>query len=479
MGLREKYFVPSSDYSIESKLAWLSGYLDADGTVTNNNGSQSLQIASINREFLQEVQLMLQTLGADSKVTVNKEAGTTMMPKNDGTGDYAEYQTKEIYRILINGNSLFLLDQLGLKCNRLIWTVREPNRKASHFIRIESIKEASGLHDTFCFTEPKRHMGMFNGLLTGNCSEIALPDNEEWSFVCNLSSMNVLHFDEWKDTDAVETMVFFLDAVMTEFIGKLETYRDSNETDKIHIFKFMEKAYNFAKANRALGLGVLGWHSLLQSKMLPFASVESSLLNEQIFKTIEERSDLASRELAKIFGEPSVMKGTGRRNATLQAVAPTTSSAFIIGQVSQSIEPIWSNNYIKDIAKAKVEIKNPYLEEILEKYGKNERAVWVDIRNHDGSVQHLGFLTDNEREVFKTFSEINQYEVINQASIRQKYIDQSQSLNVMVNPSTSTKDINALHIYAWENDIKTLYYQHSTNAAQALFRSSVCLACEA
>ncbi len=311
------------------------------------------------------------------------------------------------------------------------------------------------------------------------CSEIALPDNKDWSFVCNLSSMNALHFDEWKDTDAVETMTFFLDAVMTEFIEKLEVYRDSKNPDKNKIFLFMEKAYNFAKANRALGIGVLGWHSLLQSKMIPFESVDASLLNEELFKTIDERSIIASEKLAEMFGEPLVMEGTGQRNATLLAVAPTTSSAFILGQVSQSIEPIWSNNYIKDIAKAKVEVKNQYLEEVLEKYGKNNRDTWVDIRNHDGSVQHLDYLTDNEREVFKTFSEINQYEVINQASIRQRYIDQSQSLNIMVNPATSAKDINALHIYAWENGIKTLYYQHSTNAAQALFRSSVCLACEA
>lgn len=311
------------------------------------------------------------------------------------------------------------------------------------------------------------------------CSEIALPDNKDWSFVCNLSSMNALHFDEWKDTDAVETMTFFLDAVMTEFIEKLEVYRDSKKPDENKIFLFMEKAYNFAKANRALGIGVLGWHSLLQSKMIPFESVDASLLNEELFKTIDERSIVASEKLAGMFGEPLVMEGTGRRNSTLLAVAPTTSSAFILGQVSQSIEPIWSNNYIKDIAKAKIEIKNQYLEEVLEKYGKNDRETWVDIRNHDGSVQHLDYLTENEREVFKTFSEINQYEVINQASIRQRYIDQSQSLNIMVNPATSTKDINALHIYAWENGIKTLYYQHSTNAAQALFRSSVCLACEA
>ena len=311
------------------------------------------------------------------------------------------------------------------------------------------------------------------------CSEIALPDNERWSFVCNLSSMNALHFDEWKDTDAVETMIFFLDAVMTEFIEKLEAYRDSESLDKRQIFTFMEKAYTFAVENRALGLGLLGWHSLLQSQMIPFESVEASLLNEQIFKTIKERSTVATKELAKMFGEPLVMKGTGRRNATLAAVAPTTSSAFILGQVSQSIEPIWSNNYVKDVAKVKTTIKNQYLEEVLEKYGKNNRDTWIDIQNHDGSVQHLDYLTQNEKDVFKTFSEINQYEIVNQASVRQKYIDQGQSLNIMINPKTSAKELNELHLYAWENGIKTLYYQHTTSAAQEFYRSNVCLACEA
>lgn len=154
------------------------------------------------------------------------------------------------------------------------------------------------------------------------CSEIALPNNERWSFVCNLSSMNALHFDEWKDTDAVETMTFFLDAVMSEFIEKLEKLRDTDNSEQREAFRFMERAYNFAKENRALGIGVLGWHSLLQSKMIPFESVEASLLNEQIFKTIQERSQSASEELAKLYGEPEFLKGTGRRNSTTMAVAP-------------------------------------------------------------------------------------------------------------------------------------------------------------
>ncbi len=311
------------------------------------------------------------------------------------------------------------------------------------------------------------------------CSEITLPNNNEWSFVCNLSSMNLLHYDEWKDTDAVETMIYFLDAVMTEFLTKLERLRDSDKAEDRKAFEFMERAYNFAKDNRALGLGALGWHSYLQSKMIPFESLDASKLNAWIFRDIQEKATKASKELAELYGEPEVLKGYGRRNSTLTAVAPTTSSAFILGQVSQSIEPIWSNNYVKDVAKAKVTIRNPYLREVLKSYGKDTREVWNNIRDHDGSVQQLDFLSDHEREVFKTFSEIDQYVILDQAAIRQQYIDQSQSLNLMINPEMSAKEINDLYLFAWENGIKTLYYQHSTNAAQQFSKDKICSVCEA
>lgn len=311
------------------------------------------------------------------------------------------------------------------------------------------------------------------------CSEIALPNNEEWSFVCNLSSMNILHYDEWKDTDAVETMVYFLDAVMTDFITKLERLRDSDSEEDNLAFFFMKKAHKFAVENRALGLGALGWHSYLQSKMIPFESMDAFKLNADVFRTIKTRAYKASEELAEKFGEPTVLKGYGRRNTTLTAIAPTTSSSFILGQVSQSIEPIWSNNYVKDVAKTKVTLRNPYLEAILEEKGKNTRDIWNDIRDHDGSVQHLEFLTDHEKEVFKTFSEIDQYVILDQASTRQQFLDQSQSLNLMINPTMSAKEINELYIFAWENKVKSLYYQHSTNAAQQFSKDKLCSSCEA
>ncbi len=311
------------------------------------------------------------------------------------------------------------------------------------------------------------------------CTEIMLPSNENWSFVCVLSSINLLHYDKWKNTDAVETMVYFLDAVITEFLEKLEVYRDSSDREDRQTFLFMERAYNFAKENRALGLGALGWHSLLQSKRLAFNSQEAYDLNNEIFREIKTKSYKASTELAQRFGEPEVLKGYGRRNATLNAVAPTTSSAFILGQVSQGIEPIWSNIYVKDIAKIKVTIKNQYLMELLEEKNQNTPEVWRSIRDRDGSVQHLEFLTDEEKDVFKTYSEIDQLDVVYQAANRQNHIDQGQSVNIIVHPDMPTKEVNKIHVTAWKLGLKSLYYQHSMNAAQKFKQKKECASCEA
>lgn len=212
--------------------------------------------------------------------------------------------------------------------------------------------------------------------------------------------------------------------------------------------------------------------------MIAFEDPEAIELNKEIFALIKERSYQASEELAKEYGEPEVLKGYGRRNTTLIAIPPTTSSAFICEQTSQSIEPWWSNCYVKDLAKMKVTIKNKALEKLLEEKGQNTREIWKSIRDHDGSVQHLDFLSQKEKNVFKTFSEINQYVIIDQAADRQKFIDQGQSLNLMIHPDTSAKDINALYIDAWKQGIKSLYYQHSKSAAQELSRKITCAGCE-
>jgi len=340
-------------------------------------------------------------------------------------------------------------------------------------------------HDTMNKKAPEVYRDKGAKIYNSNlCSEIALHNSEEESFVCVLSSMNVLHYDEWKDTDAVETMVYFLDAVVTEFLTKIEDLRDNGTLEGKRAFYNLEKAYNFAKRQRALGLGVLGWHSLLQSKGLPFDTRETAKLNVEVFKLIKEKSYKASEELADIFGEPEYLEGYGRRNVTLNAIAPTTSSAFILGQVSQSIEPLFSNCFVKDVAKLKITVRNPVLKELLAEMGKDTKEVWDSIKKQDGSVQHLDFLTDEQKDVFRTFAEINQASIINQAAVRQDYIDQSQSLNLMISPDMPTRDVNKLLIDAWQLGVKTLYYQHSMNSAQAFARKKLnlndlqCVACE-
>jgi ribonucleoside-diphosphate reductase alpha chain len=299
------------------------------------------------------------------------------------------------------------------------------------------------------------------------CSEIALSTEVGESFVCCLSSMNLLHYDEWKDTDAVEILTYFLDAVMTEFIEKAQK------------ISFMKRTVAFAKNQRAIGIGVLGWHSYLQSKMIPFESIQANGINVEIHKLIQEKSHEASKQMAKEYGEPPLLEGYGMRNTTTMAIAPTTSSSFILGQVSPSVEPLNSNYFVKDLAKGKFTYKNPYLKKLLKEHDADNKDVWKTILISGGSVQNLHFLSDEEKAVFKTFGEISQHDILIQASSRQKYIDQSQSLNLMIHPATPAKDVNKLLIDAWEMGIKTLYYHRGTNPAQELSRDLMtCSHCE-
>ena len=299
------------------------------------------------------------------------------------------------------------------------------------------------------------------------CSEIFLHSSEEESFVCCLSSLNLLEWDEIVKTDAIETLVYFLDAVMEEYIQKTED------------IPYMKASHNFAKRQRALGVGVLGWHSFLQSKLIPFEGMEAKFINTEIHKTIREKADSATKQLSVLLGEPSHLEGYGRRNMTTMAIAPTTSSSFILGQVSPSIEPLNSNYFTKDLAKGKFTYKNPYLERLLEEKKKNTQTTWKSILSKGGSVQHLNFLSDEEKSVFKTFGETSQKEIVIQASQRQKFIDQGQSLNLMISPKCPPKQVSELLIFGWEQGVKSFYYQRSANPSQELARSILnCSSCE-
>lgn len=299
------------------------------------------------------------------------------------------------------------------------------------------------------------------------CSEISLPTNKDESFVCCLASMNMELYDQWKDTDAVETAIWFLDGIMEEFIQKSKN------------LPYMERPYNFAKRHRALGLGVMGYHAYLQKNMIPFESFDAKQITAAFFKDIQSKTIKASENLAKEYGEPELLKGYGRRNTTLMAVAPTTSSSSILGQTSPGIEPYNSNYYKVGLSKGNFTRKNKFLEKLLDEKGLNTPEIWSSILIKQGSVQHLSELTDYEKNVFKTFKEINPYEIIRQAAIRQKYIDQSQSLNINIPPDTSIKEVNTLMIEAWKLGVKSLYYQRSESVAHRManaFKDS-CEAC--
>jgi len=300
------------------------------------------------------------------------------------------------------------------------------------------------------------------------CSEIALPSTYDESFICCLSSMNLELYDEWKDTGAVKLAIYFLDAVLQEFIAKTEDNY------------YLAPANRFAKRHRALGLGVMGWHSYLQKNNIPFEGMESKRLTTVIFKDISEKAHKASVELASIYGEPEILKDYGKRNTTLMAIAPTTSSSAILGQASPGIEPFSSNYYKAGLSKGNFMRKNKYLRQLLIEKGLDNEDVWRSIMLNHGSVQHLNGLSIEEKAVFKTFKEISQLEIIQQASIRQKYIDQAQSLNLNIPSNLPVKDVNMLMIEAWKLGVKTLYYQRSQSVSKEFIANMVtCVSCEA
>jgi ribonucleoside-diphosphate reductase alpha chain len=301
------------------------------------------------------------------------------------------------------------------------------------------------------------------------CNEIYLYTDPDHTFVCCLSSLNLLRWDEWKNSDLVRTAVYFLDAVMEEYIQKAQNMRG------------FESAVRFAKKSRALGVGVLGWHSLLQSKNIPFDSFDAMTLNAKIFKHMREMSDKTTLELGKIYGEPEWCNGSGRRNSHCLAIAPTVSNALISGGVSQGIEPIISNVYAQKSAKGTFIRKNPELKKLLEAKGKDTIEIWNKINSNMGSVSGLDFLTREEKDVFMTAKEINQFAIINQAAQRQKWIDQGQSVNLFFGTNSDPKYIHEVHMEAWRKGMKGLYYcrTESVLRTDSVFRSKDdCRACE-
>ena len=319
-----------------------------------------------------------------------------------------------------------------------------------------------------------------NGLkvhMTNICSEITLHTDENHSFVCCLSSLNLAKYEEWKDTNLIHDAIWFLDGVMEEFIQRAKGLRG------------FENAVRSAQRGRALGLGVLGWHTYLQDKGIPFEGLLAQFETRKIFSQIKIESERASRALAETYGEPLWCAGTGLRNTHLRAIAPTVSNSKLSGNVSPGIEPWAANVFTEQSAKGTFIRKNPTLVKLLKKHKLNTNEIWDKILADGGSVQNIDELDSiqmahdiSAKEVFKTFKEINQLELVNQAGIRQQYIDQSVSLNLAFPSVATPKWINQVHMEAWKKGIKTLYYVRTESVlrgdiAQAAMNPD-CLSCD-
>ncbi len=448
-----------------TKLNWLAGFLDGDGTVTTNGDTQTIQCSSIHKEFLQDVRLMLTTLGVDPKIAVMAEAGDRLLP--DGHGGSKLFPCATTYRLIITAGDSQRLLNLGLKLSRLKINMRETQRDAHQFVRVVSIVDEGRYSDTYCFNEPIEHMGVFEGVLTGNCSEITLPTGKDHhgqdrTAVCCLSSLNFETWDEWSKNDIfIEDVMRFLDNVLQDYIDRAEPT--------------MRKARYSALRERSVGLGVMGFHSFLQSKSIPFEGALAKSWNMRFFKHIKKHVDAASVKLAQERGAcpDAAEHGVMERFACKTAIAPTASISIICGGTSACIEPIPANIYTHKTLSGSFVVKNIYLEKLLDLKGMNTESVWTSILEHDGSVQHLDALSQDEKDCFKTSFEIDQRFIIEFASDRTPYIDQSQSINLFIPPDVEKWDLLMLHMRAWELSVKSLYYLRSKSAQRAGFAGSV------
>ena len=463
--LKDKFFVPLDNFSIESKVQWFAGLCDGDGTIVRCGNTQSIQVGSVNKNFLLEVQLMLQTVGVSSKVTMAREAGTYQLPLNNGSDNCGDFECKAVYRLLIGQTGINILQSLGFKPHRIYLTDHQPNRECAQFVKVVAVLDEGRYDDTYCFNEPRRHMGVFNGMLTGQCSEIMLFNDEDHTYTCVLSSMNAAKYDEWKDTDAVYWATIFLDCVASEFIVKAKNIPG------------LEKAVRFTEKGRALGLGLCGIHTLFMQKMLPFESFEAHMLSQEISCRIWDDAKEATQDMSKELGEPEWCQGYGVRNTHLIAIAPTKSTALLMGGVSEGINPDPAMTFVQTTAAGEVDRVNPILLDLMKAKGVYSPKHIQQITDKQGSVQHVDWLTEEEKAVFKTAFEINQKAVLRLASARARYIDQWQSLNLFFAADEDPAWIAEVHKEAFEDpNILALYYIYTQAGVQA--SKGECEACQ-
>jgi len=508
--IEEKFDVPMNS-SLKCKLEWLAGYLDADGSICRNGTNESIQAGSIEYGFLVKIQSMLVTMGVSSKITQCFGERKTMLP--DGSGGYKEYDCKPLWRILISSAGLYHLSRLGFKANRLKWVVRKPQRNAEQFVQVVQVIRRGRYDDTYCFNEPLNHAGIFNGILTGNCTEIMEYTSPTETAVCNLGSLalpkfvenGVFNFEKLKDYTRI--LARNLDIVIDKNFYPTPETRNSNTK------------------HRPIGIGIQGLADVFALMRLPWSSPEASALNAKIFEhiyyaacdaSIERAMDLSTELWRNIeirtekgyypsFPTSPVSRGEfqfdlwgikpsadldwdklreavktfGMRNSLLVAPMPTASTSQILGN-NECFEPFTSNLYTRRVLAGDFMVVNKYLVEDLIKIRLWNSWIREQIMVNNGSIQNIDEIPNDLKELYKTAWEIPQKTLINMARDRAPFICQSQSLNLFLVEPTYAK-ISSMHIYAWKQGLKTGCYYLRTKAAASAQKFTVepCQSCSA
>jgi len=493
--LSDKYVVPLNA-SLSCRLQWLAGLLDSDGCVSRNGTNESLQVASIHFEFLDRVRLMLQTLGVQSKVTLAQPERVTLMP--DGKGGRKEYQCHALYRILISSSAVHILKLLGLDCHRLQITGVLPQRNAEQFVTVVSVIDEGRIDDTYCFNEPDNHAGVFNGILTGNCTEIIEYSSDKESAVCNLASLALPSYVDAKKR------VFDFDKLRE--VVKV-SIRNLNRVIDINFYPTAE-THTSNMRHRPVGLGVQGLADVFAMLRMPWESEKAAELNQRIFEHIYYAAVESSFEIAmkegpyqtyegspmskgifqydmwitegsRLGGKPVVpltqkdntldwdalkenVRKYGVRNSLLLAPMPTASTSQILGY-NECIEPVTSNIYTRRTLSGEFIVVNKYLMRDLQKLEIWNEMMKQQIIAQNGSVQGIDQIPDHIQALYKTSWEIKQKTLIDMAAARGAFICQSQSLNLFVADPNYAK-LTSMHFYAWKKGLKTGIYYLRTRA---------------
>ena len=504
--IAEKFVVPINA-TIENKIQWLAGFLDADGTlVQTTKDTQSIQAASIHKEFLLDVKLMCNTLGLNPKIKLNKDASKRMMPDNKGLGELKEYDCKAIYRLLFHtGDTFKLYHELGMKTYRMIYNGNRPKKSCARYVRIKSVEEVEGLHDTYCFRSPITEMGIFNGIPTRNCSEICIYSDEKNIGVCNLASVCLPKFVK-KEGDKVVFDYVKLNEIMQKIVVNMNKVMDNNKYP-------LEQAKYSDDNNRPIGVGVQGLSEVFMMMKTPFDSPLAMDVNKKIFETMYYAALVASNKLAqrdgpyKNFSTSMTASGmlqydlwgvapsdlwdwkslkndiqtTGLRNSLLLAQMPTAGTSIIMNH-TESIEPPQSNVFTRSTLSGRFQVVNKHLVNDLKQIGLWTKSIRNKIIQNDGSVANIEEIPQSIKDIYKTIYEYKLTSFIKMCADREAYICQSSSNNRYLK-SPDVGILTNMHLYSWKMGLKTSSYyvrvQQLNTGTKLLEEDSECTSCSA